>query len=94
MDFDVGFGPVESWNHGTLGGGAWAKLQQFRMKCCQPIFCVSTADLSIKVVWVAAVGKRRLRGRPTVNNEAGRNVKRVGAVIRIDAKAAKHVTEL
>lgn len=19
MDFDVGFGPVESWNHGTLG---------------------------------------------------------------------------
>lgn len=94
MDFDVGFGPVESSNHGTLGRGAWDKLQQCRMKCCQPIFCVSTADLSIKMAWVAAVLKRRLQGRPTVDNDAGRKVKRVGAIMQIDVKAAKHVTAL
>ena len=51
------------------------------MKCCQPIFCVSTADLSITVAWVAAVGKRRLSRPPAVDNGAGRGVKRVVAVM-------------
>lgn len=51
------------------------------MKCCQPIFCVSTAELSIRVAWVAAVGKHRLSRPPAVDNEAGRREKGVGAVM-------------
>lgn len=36
---------------------------------------------------VEAVKKRRLQGRPTVGNEAGRKVKRVGVAMQIDAKS-------